>query len=309
MGTGLKRGGLRGAERRSGSALMAVLWAVIVLSLSVSGWIYWMRERVLASAADSRGVEALAMARSGVAVAFHPNVKQDSSLLQGVVAEGMEYQVEMQSEGARLNLAWIFQGEDPRRVNLFKQWLEQTVGMDIATRDRVVACIQDYVDPDNNPRLNGQEDQGDYHPANRPLRSVEELMRIPGAAPLLDFPGWRQFFTLESTGPIDLMEAGEDLLRILPGMNEGALQRWVQLRAGLDQVLHTDDDPVFQSADQVRAALGMTKVQWENLAPLVTVKEPTIRIRSTGRSGKVVRQVEAVVRKGNAAPQLRAWIE
>jgi hypothetical protein len=181
--------------------------------------------------------------------------------------------------------------------------------LDIATRDRVVACIQDYVDPDNNPRLNGQEDQGDYHPANRPLRSVEELMRIPGAAPLLDLPGWRQFFTLESTGPIDLMEAGEDLLRILPGMNEGALQRWVQLRAGLDQVLHTDDDPVFQSADQVRSALGMTKAQWENLAPLVTVKEPTIRIRSTGRSGKVVRQVEAVVRKGNAAPQLRAWIE
>ena len=49
MGIEQKRRGMRGAERCSGSALMAVLWAVIVLSLSVSGWIYWMRERVLIS--------------------------------------------------------------------------------------------------------------------------------------------------------------------------------------------------------------------------------------------------------------------
>lgn len=141
------------------------------------------------------------------------------------------------------------------------------------------------------------------------IQSLDELKRIPGMEPLLNYPGWRELLTLESSGPLDLMEIPEDVLRLLPGFGENRVLRWLQLRAGTDQILHTEDDRKFNSADQVLGALGFAGPSKEDLLRLVTVNEQTIRIHSEGYSGKVVRQVEVVVRKGTGTPQIRSWIE
>ncbi len=304
-GQGFREGRLGEA----GSALLAVFWAIAILSLSISGWFFWLQQRVQAHGEEWRAVEALAMAHSGYSVAMNPKVDRYSSLLQAEVAPGVGFRAEVESEGGRINLAWVLTGNDRARLNFFKQWLELVIGIEPIARDRLMDCLLDYVDADNIPRISGQEDNKDYHPANRMIQSLDELERIPGMEPLLAYPGWRDLLTLESSGPLDLMEITEDVLRLLPGFGDAQVQRWVQLRAGLDGVLHTEDDPKFPGADQVRAALGFSPKQWEHLAPLVTINERTLRIRSEGHSGKVVRQLQVVVRKGTGNPQIRSWIE
>ena len=304
----LQRGRKKDA-RRSGSALLAVFWAVIVLSMGVTSWFLWLQERLKSYAQESRSAEALAMAHSGITVALNPKVDRYSSLLDAQVGPEIGYRVRIEGEGGRINLPWILTGQDPQRLAVFKQWLEFVIGVELQARDRLVDCLLDYVDADNLSRLNGQEDSVDYHPANRMIQGLDELKRIPCMEPLLAYPGWADLLTMESAGPFDVMEAPEELLRLLPGLGEGQLQRWIQVRAGMDQVLHTIDDPKFAGADQVRSALGVDERLWKVLAPLITVNEPTVRIFSEGYSAKVVRQVEVVVRKGTGKSQIRSWTE
>jgi hypothetical protein len=299
----------RRVPRDGGSALLAVFWSIMVLTLAISGWFFWLQQRVQEHGEDARGAEAMAMARSGYAVASHPKVDRFSSLLRAEPLPGMGYRVAVESEGGRINLAWILNGNDLVKQNIFKQWLEFVIGVEPIARDRLMDCLLDYVDGDNIARLNGQEDSPTYHPANRMIQNLEELKRIPGLEPLTSYPGWKDLLTLESSGPLDLMEIPEELLRLLPGFGETQVVRWLQIRAGQDQVLHTEDDPRYTGPDQVRAALGFGTKQWERLAPLVTVNDRTVRIVCEGYSGKVIRQLQVVVRKGTGNPQIRSWIE
>ncbi len=295
--------------RRSGSALLAVFWAVIVLSMGVTSWFLWLQERLKSYAQESRSAEALAMAHSGVAVALNPKVDRYSSLLEAQLGPDIGYRVRIEGEGGRINLPWILTGQDPQRLAVFKQWLEFVIGVEPQARDRLVDCLLDYVDADNVSRLNGQEDSLDYHPANRMIQSLDELKRIPGIDPLLAYPGWADLLTMESQNRIDVMEAPEELLRLLPGLGEGQVQRWIQVRAGMDQVLHTFDDPKFTGNEQFFSALAVNKQFQDVLKDLITVNDPTVRIYSEGYSAKVVRQVEVVVRKGTGKSQIRSWTE
>lgn len=300
---------VKAPHRRGGSALLAVFWAVIVLTMAVASWFFWLQQRLQLHGEETRDVEALAMAHSGVWLALNPKVDRYSSLLQAEVAPGVGYRVTMESEGGRLNLKWILTGNVDTRIALFKQWLEFVIGINPLDRDRLLDCLMDYVDGDNIARPNGQEDNKDYHPANRMIQSLDELRRIPGMEPLLTYTGWEELVTLESEGRVDLLEAPEELLRLLPGFGEAQVQRWLQVRAGADQVLHTEDDPKFTGDEQVRQALGFDLKRWERLATLVVVGDPIIRIRAEGYSGKVVRQVQVVVRKGTGTPVITSWIE
>lgn len=303
---------VRSAKRShqlGGSALLAVFWAVIVLTMAVASWFFWLQQRLQLHGEETRDVEALAMAHSGVAVAMNPKVDRYSSLLQAEVAPGVGYRVTIEGEAGRLNLLWILTGNVGKRIALFKQWLEFVIGVNPLDRDRLLDCLMDYVDADNIARPNGQEDNKDYHPANRMLQSLDELRRIPGMEPLLAYTGWEELVTLESPGPVDLLEAPEEILRLLPGFGEVQVQRWLQRRAGLDQILHTEDDPKYSKVEDVLDFLGLDKNRKDAVKDLCAVGEPIIRIRSEGYSGKVVRQVQVVVRKGTGTPQISSWIE
>jgi len=286
--------------------------------MAVSGWFFWLKQRVEQHGEDTRAVEALAMAHSGIALALNPKVDRYSSLLEAEVAPGVGYRVTIEGEGGRINLAWMLGGNDHTRIGILNQWLELVIGVELMDRQRLVDCLIDYVDADNIARLHGQEDSKDYHPANRMIQSLEELKRIHGMEPLLSYPGWQDLLTLETQGQLDLMEVPEDLLRLLPVFkgNENRVQQWLKIRSGPDGILHTEDDPTnFKAMSQVASALGINPKNdsWVKLDAMAMVGEQTIRIRSEGYSGegekKVSRQVQVVVRKTNGAPQIRSCIE
>ncbi len=308
------------AAHHTASTLLIVLWALLVLTAAILGWAELIQKEIILDGDANRGVEARAMAHSGITVALNPLVTKFTPLLEHQVTATQGYRVRIISEGGKLNVRWILENEDPTKITLFKQWLELK-GLDLREREILTDCLLDYVDPDNLRRANGVEDQGDYHAANRMIQSIDEIARVWGSGPLTRIPGWKDDLTLDSSGPIDITAAPVELLRLIPGLGEPRIQRFLQIRQGPDRIDGTADDYQFKNDNEVMSALGLSPQQWaalnggagpngQNYPKLVMINDPTQRIISEGHSGKVIRQVEVVKRQsgGNNA-QILHWKE
>jgi type II secretory pathway component PulK len=299
---------MRSAPLAQASALIIVLWALLLLSAATVTWIMWVHQGILAHAVDNRAMEATAMAHSGMTLALHPQVTSTTSLPPEEVFPGVGYEVRIRGEGGKLNINWLLRGEEPVKLAIFKQWLRRR-GLELREIETLTDCLLDYVDADNVKRLNGTEDEGDYHPANRELQNAEEIVRVHGTGPLTSHPGWQDELTIYSLGPIDLGSADAEILGLLPGIGDARIRKFLQLRAGRDGVDGTEDDLIFPNLEAIEQALGLSAAQFEQIRPLVTYQDPTMNIQSIGHSGDTIRKVEAVVRKGGAKPQILSWKE
>lgn len=299
---------LHARRLRAGSALLLVMWALLLLSAAVFAFAKWMQQDIQLHGEANRDLEARGMAHSGLALALHPLVSKLTPGLEEDFGGGLGYQVKIVSEGGKLNIRWLLDGEDPRKIDMLKKWLE-TRGLEYHERDVFVDCLLDWVDADDAHRLNGVEDEGDYHPPNRPLQSIEEIAEVRGSEPLTRSDGWKEALTIYSQGPIDLTAAEPDLLRLIPGFGEAQIQRFVQFRRGRDGVDGTLDDPEFKKIEDVQVFLGMAPAQFKQLGGLISVKDQTLHITSEGRSGNAYRQVEVVVLKTGGNPQILSWKE
>jgi len=293
--------------QRSGAALLLALWALFLLSAMVIAWALDIDSRITLSGNASRVVEAEAMASSGAEVALDPAVEPGSSVLRGSLGRNQTYEARMTGEGGRLMLNWIVSGENPQRIELLRKYLE-VKGVDLNERDRMIDTLLDYVDPDDLPRLNGAESEQDYQPRNALLQRIEELKKVKGWEKFTTGPDWDADFTLYSSGPIDLAWASREVLLALPGLNEPIVDRFLELRRGPDQIDGTEDDPAFESLDEVRLALGFTPDQFAQLNGLVGFKDQVMRVVSVGRSGGATRTVQMIIRK-SATPQIIRWKE
>lgn len=290
------------------SALLLVLWALLLLSAAVFAWAVTIQTDIAIQGDYGRAAEARAMAHSGMAVALHPRVSLQTPLPDETIAPGLGYGLKIISEGGKLNINWLLRGEDPRKLAILKQWLELR-GLNFEEREIFVDSLLDYVDGDDLHRLNGREDGEDYHPTNRELQSVKEIVNVNGSMPLVARPGWDEQLTIHSQGPIDLGSASAEILRLLPGLGESRISQFIAYRQGQDGIEGTVDDPVFRNLGAVQQYLGLSGGQFKELNSLITYKDPTLNITSIGHSGNVTRQLEVVVRKGGGRPQILLWKE
>ena len=296
------------SQKSQASVLLIVLWALILLSAAVFTWAKVIQQDIQISGRENREIEAMAMAHSGMALGLHPLVTRKTPLLEEQFGDDLSFQVTMVSEGGKLNVNWLIAGEEPRKLEILKQWLAQ---MDLSFKEReiFVDSLLDYVDGDNDPHLNGIEDKEDYHPANRPLQSIDEITQIANAKLLTSKPGWRDHLTIHSQGPIDLTAADEDILRLIPGIGELQMQRFLKYRRGPDSTDGTIDDPEFKSVAEIFSFLGVGTAAGQELGGLIGWKDATMHITSVGTSAKVVRQVEVIARKGGSTPVILYWKE
>ena len=295
-------------KNRRGAALMLSLWALFLLSATVIAWALEIDARMSLSGTASRVVEAEAMASSGAEVALDPAVDAGSSVLHGSLGRNQTYQAQITGEGGRLNLSWVVAGEDPQRLEILRKYLENK-GVDLNERDRMIDCLLDWIDPDDLVRLNGAEASDSYKPANTFLSRMDDLKKVKGWEQFTTRPDWDADFTLYSTGPIDLVWASRDVLLSLPGMSEGLVDRFLQLRRGPDQIDGTADDLQFKSLDELRLALGFSLEQFKQLATLVGFNDQVLRVVSVGKSGEATRVVQMIVRKTTGTPQMIRWKE
>jgi hypothetical protein len=208
-----------------------------------------------------------------------------------------------------LNLNWLTVGEDPVRLEILRRYLELK-GVDLNERDQMMDALLDWVQPNTGlHRLNAPPETDDYHSAHAPLTSVDELKKIFGWGEFTSKPGWDDDFTINSSGPIDLVWASRDVLRALPGMRDDLVDRFLQLRRGPDGIDGTADDAPFSNLADIQYVLGFSPQQFQQLAALVGFNDQVSRIASVGRSGDITRAVQVVVRKAGNNPQVIVWKE
>jgi len=288
---------------------LLVLWAVLLLTGAIMAWSVWIQNDLELAGERMHEVEARAMALSGIALGKHPLVSERTPGLEEQIDSQRGFRVRIIGEGGKLNINWLLGGNgDPRRMDILKVWLARH-GLDLKQSETLTDCMYDYVDEDNLKRLNGAEDEPGYVPANRPFRTMEEIERVKNIEPLLMSPGWRDELTIYSNGPIDLSAVNEEVLRMLPGMSEGRLVKFLQIRRGRDGVDGTEDDHQFRNLQEIQSYLGFSAAQFKEISNLVTHKDQVQRIISEGRAGNVVRQLEVVVQKGGSNTTIRLWQE
>ena len=295
--------------RRSGAAIMLALWALFLLSAMVLSWALDIDSRLALSGNANRVLAAEAMATSGAEVALHPKIAPGSPNLHKKMGDRQSYDVDVTGEGGRLNLNWLTAGEDPTRIGILRRYLELK-GIELNDRDTMIDSLLDWVSPNVGlHHLNAPPASDDYHPPHAPLTSVDDLKKVFGWAEFTSRPNWDADFTLNSSGPIDLVWASRDVLRSLPGMGDDVVDRFLQLRRGVDGIDGTVDDAQFNNLADIQIALGLTPEQFQQIGSLVGLKDPIFRVLSTGKSGNLTRSLQMIVRKGGSIPQVISWKE
>ncbi len=298
----------RGSTRAS--TLMLALWALILLSAVVFAWVQWVGQDIGAMNDANRGLEARAMAHTGLAVALHPGVGRASPLLSASFAHHQSYRVIIESEGGRLNLNYLLAGADPQKIAFFKDYLAIR-GLSLQEREVLTDSLLDWIGPSRGGhRVNAPPETPDYRPPHRPLQSLEEVALVAGSAPLLARADWKDDLTLYSSGPLDLESVPAELLALVPGIGEQRAQRFVQLREERLARPEAKDGYPFRNVAEAVECLGLSQQQFAALSGFLGFRDPVVHIESTGESEKVVRQMTVIVRKvsGGNAPIL-LWNE
>jgi Type II secretion system (T2SS), protein K len=304
-----RTGTFRNWKSISGAAIMLALWALFLLSALVISWALDIDSRLALSGDGARMLKAEAAACSGAEVAFNPTIKPSSPNLKGALNDGANYEARMTGEGGRLNLNWLVQGENPARLEILKQYL-QNKGIDLNERDTMIDSLLDWVEPNVGiHHLNAPPESDDYHPAHALLTRVEELKKVAGWADFTSTPGWDDDFTLNSAGPIDLAWASRDVLLSLPGVTPEMVDRFLQVRQGPDGIDGTEDDGQIRSSTDALSILGFNQQQWPQLQPLVNFNDGVYRVVSVGTAGRATRTVQMVFQRVGLMPQLRTWKE
>lgn len=201
----------RPANRRSGFALAAVLWLLAGLTVIVAAIsdvaqtsaerVAQLRERVdfMQSAYSTRGHVLYWLSGTGTGVnSFNDGV-------QGVRADGTQYTATAGSTVGVQDIGGLIALNAPNRPVLAK--LLADCGVDRVDVDSLLDALEDYIDPDDFPRVNGAENElyaakSMPPPRNAPLLSVQELWSVYGWAaqrPTLTSHGCTESLTAESS--------------------------------------------------------------------------------------------------------------
>jgi type II secretory pathway component PulK len=295
---------------------MVVMWALLVLTAAVLAWARWIQQDIQLDGNANRRAEALAMAHSGIAVAMATlGSGERPPILDEELGTSLGFRVRTLPEGGKLNLSWLLEPNPPQlqpaKTMILKSWLSMR-GFNYKESDVFIDCLIDWTDADNLRQLNGAEEEANYHPPNRPLQSLDEVMQVRGSEPLRRSPGWQDQVTLTQPGQsplLNIMAAPVQILRIIPGLDENRIQRLLAYRAGKDKIEGTKDDPEALGKVDAYGQLGFNQAQLQQLRQITTDQTQAVRILADGHSGKVVRQVEVVARKSGGYPQILSWKE
>ena len=229
-------------SRCAGSALILVLWCILILGMAVFGVVELVELSVEHTSHEALGLEARALALSGLALGLEPQILKDDPLLSQSSGNGRQFKVTIGSEGARLNLNYVLLSNHREILeNLFTQW-----GLQVADADHVADCLYDWVTPGDLKSLAGAK-ADDYaaaglsqRPSGQPFQSFDEVSEVIGMDLLEKAnPNWRDSFTLWSSGPLNVNEAPPQLIAAVFGLDERRVAFATSARNGKDGIAGT----------------------------------------------------------------------
>jgi general secretion pathway protein K len=204
------------------------------------------------------------------------------------------------------------------------------MGVDASAISVVSDSIQDWIDPDDVPRLAGAESdyyQGltpPYYAKNAPVDDLSELLLVKGITPEIcwggsstnhqgaafqhqlgfggtpgqepDYPfGLADLFTPVSSGKINVNTADVNVLQLIPGVDQPMAENIIKLRAGPDGVDVTDDDTPFQNPGAALQSAGLDPQAVPLASQLLTVRSSVFEVHVTAQIGDYKREYIALL--------------
>lgn len=313
------------AQGIEGVALLAVLWALALLSLAVLSLGVLLDSTLSQQTSLLATTRALLAAESGLEMVKNPAVnafnvesasRQLNSLLfsrqGGSVENGVSFSVRLSREGSLLDLNRLATNPvacEEILGQLFKvQW---KVNPQVA--DRAINGLIDWVDPDDATQLAGAE-RRQYErarrpgPRNGPMVGREEFLSISGWRELQENlrssgKDLRSYLTISGGDKLDVATAEADLIEAVLKLPPGGAARWCAERNGRDQRPLTPDD--LQDPGIAARSLGVSLELFNERATL----QGRLRVLSTGKVGETTRTIEAVLSEGSPRKIEARWLQ
>lgn len=297
--------------KRSGSALILVLWCVLVLSIAILGAGTLVEQGLSSQRLAGRRFDARQIALTGIALGRDGKIEKYDPLLRQDMGQKKKLHVEIRSEGGRLNInRWLEREDEGMLAALFESW-----GVDEGDAAIAVDCLRDWVDTGELRSLHGAERHdlaGTPYalPENRPFLSVLEMADVKGMDRVADVKSdWREAFSVLSGDQLDLQEISEDLLVHFGKLTREQARQFIDYRDGPDRLSGTEDDVEITSTEQLAAIVGLTAAQIEVVTANFQVGKSPVRITSTGTVGETQYQIVAIVAAREKGVPLLWWEE
>lgn len=287
-------------RRSRGSALMLMIWAVLLMSVTVMGVVEYIRSSTIEANLAEHEFRALALAESGLAVGMHPNTRRGDIVLKQKVGTDSGFDVVINYEGARLPINFATDERLREAIyNLMIYW--QLNAQDASI---VADSLADWVDNDNTPRANGAE--ADYYkqlgiydaPRNQGFVRVDEMLLVRGMDVVdLHKPDWREYFSVYGEGQIDLRTVFKDVIIAVTGASLNDADRFIRERDGADGIPGTEDDRRIRD-EEAYQLLGLTGDRLNAIKGIVNDDDTTLRrITSIGWVGEKRAKIIIVTRR------------
>ena len=297
---------------RRGSALILVLWGLLLLGMAVFGVVDMVELSVEHTSHEELALDARGLALSGVALGLNPQLLKDDPLLFQKPAAGRQFKVAIESEGARLNLNYVLlSGHREILENLFTQW-----GLKVDQADHVADCLFDWVTPGDLRSLDGAK-ADDYARANLPQRptykpfdSFDEVRLVMGVDLLEKArPNWEDSFTLWSGGALNVNEAPPELIAAVFSLDPKRVAFFTDARNGRDGIAGTADDVTVPDAKTFQAKLGIGDSAMKTLGNQISFSDPNRRVESVGQAEGTQVMISVVTRLNASPIQYLLWSE
>ncbi len=297
---------------RQGSALILVLWCLLLLTMAVFGVVEMVELSVEHTSHQELALEARGLALSGLALGLNPQLLKDDPLLAQRPSAGRQFKVAIGSEGARLNLNFVLLSKHREILeNLFTQW-----GLQVDQADHVADCLYDWVTPGDLRSLDGAK-ADDYARANLPQRptyqpfdSFDEVKLVMGMDLIEKVkPNWEDSFTLWSGGPLDVSEAPPELIAAVFSLDPKQVALFTSARNGRDGIAGTADDVPVANAQAFQAQLGISDLAMKTLGSQISFKDPNRRVESVGQAEGTQVMISVVTRLNATPAQYFLWSE
>ncbi len=227
---------MRRAAREQGFALLAVLWAAMMLAIIVASLLTSGRTEALIARNRARAAAQEAIADAAINAAILRMLNPDPAMQPPT--DGTAFRIDFAGAPVRV----VVQDEagkiDLNRADgsLLARLLE-VAGLGGDDAQAMADRIQDWRDPSGLHRLNGADEAAyaaagaGYGPRRGPFPSVEELRLVAGMDPRV-FARIAPSLTVASDTPwVDPSFAGHDVLLALPGATEASVAAALAARA------------------------------------------------------------------------------
>jgi hypothetical protein len=301
--------------RQSGFALPIVLWTIALLTVLVMMALGAVNRWIDGASLSEKTFRARQLALSGLAIAMNQNVAPNDPLLTKGDPKnnsGESYTVEITNDAGLINPNIFLKGTDHV---FFFQALFNAWNVKEADQENAIDGLYDWQSPTELRSAHGAK-RGEYeaigldgYPPNTPFIDAREMAMVIGFAPIMKAkPNWKKYFSTYNSGKISLRAAPAEILTDLLGITHEQAETWIQLSAGPDGIIGTEDDLPLNSLDEAGKLMGLNPQQQLKLNSWFTISGNVRRIDSKGNCNGTIHHIMVIMRDGTSNSIL-SWQE